>query len=128
MPNGPLNPLVAPLQAMKQIGEQANMGIQSLGTGLAQTASMGLDTLMSAAPALPGVPGVAAGVPGVPGLPNNIKQVLSQVENVIIPAGLPRLSQMAPQPPAQQQPPAPQPLAQQPQVARRAIKQLGGYS
>ncbi len=91
MSNGQFNPIAAPLQALKQFGEQANMGIQSLGTGLAQTTSQALDTIMAAAPALPGVPGAGVRGVGLPSLmPAQLQQAISQVENVIIPQGLPR--------------------------------------
>ena len=95
MANGSVNPLTAPLQALKQVGEQANMGLQQLGAGMAQAASTGLDSLMAAAPPLPGVPGVAAGQFPTPAslMPGNLGQALSQVENILIPAGLPRPSQ-----------------------------------
>lgn len=93
----PVNPLTAPLDAFKKLGEQASMGIQQLGTGLTNITSQGIDALAMAAPALPGLPGAAPGaapaaLPGLPGLPANLQQVLTQVENVVVPAGLPRPS------------------------------------
>lgn len=133
MPNGP-NPLTAPFSTLKQIGEQANVAIQSLGTGMARAASQGFDALASGAPPLPGVPG-AAGAPQLPSpqalMPANLQATLSQIENVVIPAGLPRPSQMAGQPAFQ--PPAQPPAAPAPPpggqaiTGRRRITSLGGY-
>lgn len=96
MPNGQFNPLTAPLTMLKQVGEQANMAIQSVGTGLSTMASQGIDTLVSGVPGLPGAPGAAA-VPGIPTpqqlMPANLQQALGQVENLLIPPGLPKPSQ-----------------------------------
>lgn len=95
MPNGNQNPLTAPLTAIKQMGEQTSAAIQSIGTGLTQAASQGIDALISGVPGVPGVPGAA--VKGLPTpqqlLPANLQQALGQVENLIIPPGLPRPSQ-----------------------------------
>jgi len=91
-----INPLTAPLTMLKQVGEQANAAIASVGTSMSMAASQGLDTLIAGVPPLPGVPGVAAvpGVPTVPSLmPANLQQALGQVENLLIPPGLPRPSQ-----------------------------------
>ncbi len=105
MANGTLpNPLAAPLTTLKQIGEQANLSIQSLGTGFAKTASQGLDALISGTPALPGLPGgqaVGGGFPSPASLmPANLQQALSQIENVIIPPGMPKPSSIIPGAPA----------------------------
>lgn len=112
MPNQQVNPLTAPLTMIKQVGEQTAVAIQSLGTGMTQAASQGLDSLIAGVPPIPGVPGVPgvpAAVPGIPTpqqlLPANLQQALSQVENLLIPPGLPRPS-MAFRPAA---PPAPPP-------------------
>jgi len=132
MTNGTIpNLLAAPLTTLKQIGEQANQAIQSLGTGMARAASQGLDTLISGAPPLPGLPGVTG--QGLPTpqqlLPANLAQALGQIENVLIPPGLPRPSQalggVAPTPaptPAAPAPPAPTAV-----TGRRRITELGGY-
>ncbi len=135
MPNGPFNPLTAPLTMIKQVGEQASTAIQSVGLGMTQMASQGLDTLITGVPGLPGAPGVAAR-PGIPTpqqlMPANLQQALGQVENLLIPPGLPRPSQAfkaaptpVPTPPptpaavtqgAQETPPA---MAQRRRVAER---------
>ncbi|MBA7709242.1 hypothetical protein ES703_118155 [subsurface metagenome] len=133
MPNGQINPLTAPLTMIKQVGEQASAAISSMGAGLSQTVSQGLDTFIAGVPPLPGVPGVAAapGVPAVPSLmPANLQQALGQVENLLIPPGLPRPSQAfraapapAPPPPApptnQGAQPTPPAVAQRVRVAER---------
>ena len=141
MSNGAIpNPLAAPLTAIKQLGEQTSMAIQSLGTGLTRTASQGLDALVLGAPPLPGMPGVpAAGAgAGLPTpaslLPANLSQALGQIENVLIPPGLPRASaalggaatpgrtDVAPSPGI-----TPAPAAQQAVSGRRKITQMRGY-
>ena len=112
-----LNPLTAPLSALKQIGEQANVAIQSMGTGITRATSQTLDALMGGLPGLPGMPGGNGGAPaGIPKpgalLPANLTQALGQVENLLIPPGLPRPSQVfagvtpAPTPPPEERPPA----------------------
>ena len=128
MPNG-FNPFTAPLTMIKQIGEQASASIASVGTSMSQVATQGLDTLIAGVPPLPGVPGVAApGVPTVPSLmPANLQQALGQVENLLIPPGLPRPSQALkaappppPAPPANQgAEPTPPAVAQRRRVAER---------
>lgn len=134
MPNGPFNPFTAPLTMIKQVGEQASTAIQSVGTGMTQMASQGLDSLITGVPPLPGVPGVAA-APGIPTpqqlMPANLQQALGQVENLLIPPGLPRPSQVlraaptpTPPPPTpaavnQGAPPTPPAMAQRRRVAER---------
>jgi len=124
MVNGPFNPFTAPLTMIKQVGEQASVTIQGLGTGMATVASQGLDALISGVPALPGVPGAAA-APGIPGLqqlmPVNLQQVLGQVENLLIPPGLPRPTQALKT--AAQPPPPPPPTNQGAQPTPPAIAQ-----
>jgi len=94
------NPLTAPLSALKQIGEQTNVAIQSMGTGITRATSQTLDALMGGLPGLPGVPGAPAparnaGLPTPQALmPANLQQALGQVENLLIPPGLPRPSQV----------------------------------
>jgi len=127
MPNQ--NPLTAPLTMLKQVGEQANVAIQGLGMGMSQAASQSLDTLIAGVPAIPGVPGVPAAAPGIPSLmPANLQQALGQVENLLIPPGLPRPSQAfraptptppPPPPPTQGAPPTPLAVAQRRRVAER---------
>lgn len=135
MPNGQFNPFTAPLTMLKQVGEQASAAIASVGTSMSQVASQGLDTLITGVPPLPGAPGVAA-APGIPTpqqlLPANLQQALGQVENLLIPPGLPRPSQAlravptptptpTPTPAAVNQgaPPPPPAMAQRRRVAER---------
>jgi len=96
MVNGPFNPLTAPLTMIKQVGEQTAAAISSVGTGMTQVASQGLEALISGVPTMPGMPG-AARAPGIPSpqslMPANLQQALGQVENLLIPPGLPRPSQ-----------------------------------
>ncbi len=128
-----INPLTAPLTMLKQVGEQANAAIASVGTSMSMAASQGLDTLIAGVPPLPGVPGVPAAVPGVPTVPSlmpaNLQQALGQVENLLIPPGLPRPSQAfraVPTPPPTPPPtpavavePTPLAMAQRRRVAER---------
>jgi len=114
MPNGQMNPLTAPLSTVKQIGEQASAAIQSLGTGMTRAASQTLDAVAGAFPPLPGMPGAASKASGFPApqqlLPANLQQALGQVENLLIPPGLPRPTQIL----GQAAPPTRQPPAEQP--------------
>ena len=132
MPNGPFNPLTAPLTMLKQVGEQTAAAISSVGTGMTQVASQGLDSLISGVPPLPGVPGAAnAGRVPTPQqlMPANLQQAMTQVENLLIPPGLPKPSQafkaapaavVQPQPqPAQGAEPVPTAMAQRKRVAER---------
>lgn len=105
MPNGMVNPLAAPLTMLKQVGEQTHQAIQTLGTTVTRTASQGLDTLISGVPGVPGVPGAPNGITPAALMPANLQQVLGQVENLLIPPGLPRPSQ-AMRPTAPPAPPA----------------------
>ena len=132
MPNGQFNPFTAPLTMIKQIGEQASVAIQGLGTGMTQTASQGLDAIIAGVPPVPGMPAPAA-APGLPTpaqlMPANLQQALGQVENLLIPPGLPRPSQAfkavpTPQPTPPAQPtqgaqPTPPAVAQRRRVAER---------
>ena len=94
MPNGQFNPLTAPLTMIKQVGEQTAAMVTSLGTGMTQAASQGLDAIITGIPPLPGMPGAAPGAPTPASLmPANLQQAMSQVENLLIPKGLPRPSQ-----------------------------------
>jgi len=92
MPNGQFNPFTAPLTLVKQVGEQTSQAIQTLGSGMTQAASQGLDAMISGVPPLPGAPAPAArAAPSL--MPANLQQVLGQVESLLIPPGLPRPSQ-----------------------------------
>ena len=109
MSNGPVNPLTAPLTMIKQVGEQTSAAISTVGISMTQVASQGLDTLISGVPGMPGVPGAAAR-PGIPTpqqlMPANLQQALGQVENLLIPPGLPKPSQAFAAVPTPTQPPA----------------------
>ena len=134
MANGTMpNPLAAPLSSLKQMGTQAVQSLNSLNTGLSSTLNQGLDVLIQGAPPVPGLPGAPA-VAGLPTpqqlLPANLAQALGQIENVLIPPGLPRPSQalggvgptpFAPTPAAPQPQPTPQAV-----TGRRRISELGG--
>jgi len=134
MPNGQFNPLTAPLTMIKQVGEQTSAAIASVGTSMTQVASQGLDAFIAGVPPIPGVaPGVPAAAPGIPTIqqlmPANLQQALGQVENLLIPPGLPRPSQAlrvapTPTPPptpaaANQVEPTPPAMAQRRRVAER---------
>lgn len=111
------NPLTAPLTALKQMGEQASAAISSMGTGMTQTVSQGLDALITGVPGMPGIPGAPAAAPGLPTpqqlMPANLQQALGQVENLLIPPGLPRPSQALTRQPAPPPPPPPSPQGNQ---------------
>lgn len=138
MPNGQFNPFTAPLTMIKQVGEQASAAIQSVGTGMTQAASQGLDALISGVPSLPGLPG-AAGRTTIPTpqqlMPANLQQALGRVENLLIPPGLPKPSQAFKATPAATPTPTPQPTqgaqaAQEtpPAMAqRRRVAERRGY-
>lgn len=141
------NPLSAPILGIKSIGDGLTQSVQSLHTSIASSLSQGLGALSSGLPALPGLPGgqAAGALPKLPGIqslmPANLTQALSGIENVVIPAGLPRVSSLlnpaAATPPAPAAPPAqPAAIIQQPDGSkpantaiqgRRRITQLGGY-
>jgi len=112
MPPQPVNPFTAPLTMLKQVGEQTSAAIASVGTGMTQAVSQGLDAIILGVPGLPGLPGAPAraGLPTPQQLmPANLQQTLTQVENLLIPPGLPRPSQVlkaAPAPAPQTPPPA----------------------
>jgi len=113
MPNGQFNPLTAPLTMIKQVGEQAAVAISSVGSGMSQAASQGLDALITGIPPLPGMPGAAPGAPAAASLmPANLQQAMSQVENLLIPPGLPKPSQAFRAQPAPTPQPQPTPAAQ----------------
>lgn len=97
MANGNGNPLTAPLSMLKQVGEQTSAAIQSVGSGLTRAASQSLDALVGGLPGLPGAGAGAGRVAGIPTpqqlMPANLQQALGQIENILIPAGLPKPSQ-----------------------------------
>lgn len=115
MPNGQFNPLAAPLTMIKQVGEQTAAAISSVGTGMTQAASQGLDALITGIPPLPGMPGAAV-TPGIPTpqalMPANLQQAMTQVENLLIPPGLPKPSQAFRVQPTFTPQPQPQPMPQ----------------
>jgi len=132
MANGMPNPLSAPLSSLKQMGAQGVQSVNALNTGIVSTLNQGIDALIMGVPPLPGVPGAAAGAGILPTqiLPANLTQALGQIENVLIPPGLPRPSAMVagaqPQPPA---PTPPAPVTPSPRAVSglRRITELGGY-
>lgn len=87
------NLLTAPLTAIKQLGEQSNQAIQSLGNGVANVASQGLDALITNVPPLPGMGN--SGSKSLSLIPGKLTSALAKVEDVVIPKGvnLPKLSQ-----------------------------------
>ena len=133
--NQQLNPFTAPLSVIKQIGEQAHQSIAAVGNSMSQAASGTLDTLMGGLPGFPGVPGAPAPAAGrnaglLPQqlMPANLQQALRQVENLLIPPGMPRLSQMVTgMPPAAPPPPPPAaPANAQAVAARRRVQERRG--
>lgn len=129
MPNGFKNPFTAPLTAIKQIGEQTTSAINSMGTGLSQAASQGIDALISGTPPIPGVTQTGAG--GIPTpaqlMPANLQQALGRVQNLLIPQGLgrptvtptPTVTETAP-------PAATEPVDNAPVVVRQQIIERRG--
>ncbi len=83
------NILTAPLTALKQLGEQSNMSIQSLGSGMANIASKGIDKVVQSVPPLPGMP---SGGKSLSLSPSSLTNVLARVEDVLPSGGL-KLSQ-----------------------------------
>lgn len=83
------NLLSAPLNVIKQITEQGNQSIQSLGTGVTTTLNKGLDALAKGLPSLPGM-----SKNSVQSLaPSNLTTALSKVEDVVLPRGVPKISE-----------------------------------
>lgn len=108
MPNAIASALAAPFSSLKQLNSQAVNSVNSLNTGLITSLNQGLDALSAGAPPpLPGIGGQQAAFPTPASLmPANLSESLSNIENVLIPAGFPKLSQ-AVSPAAQQQEKAP---------------------
>ena len=96
--NGALpNPLKPLADTARQMTEQLNIGVKSLGDNVTQMATSVLSQAgqLPGLPALPGMPAgnsgkAAAGLPALPGLPDLTKTITS-VED-LIPPGLPRPS------------------------------------
>lgn len=106
MPNGQIvNPLAALANTARQIGEQANNTLQGVGNSLTQATSQ----LLATAAKGPGLPGLPLRLPGIPGLgggggsthrgnsngfPAGLISAFTGIEDVVIPRGLPRPSQV----------------------------------
>lgn len=79
----------APINAIKQITEQGNQSIQTLGTGLTSTLNKGLDALGKGLPSIPGM-----SKEKVQSLaPTALTSALTKVEDVALPQGIPRISE-----------------------------------
>lgn len=109
MPNGQFNPLATLATSARQLNEQANQVVKSLGDSFTQTTNQLLASAAQGLPALP-LPGAQSGNPGhsrgnpngapnggFPALqqliPAQALQAVSQVEDVLLPPGIPRPSQ-----------------------------------
>lgn len=143
----PLAPLSGVATAARQGIEQLNVTNKALSDGVATTVT----SLLSSLPIIGngggnpnGNPngGQAAGLPGLPGLatlfPAGVTQAISSLEEVVIPAGAPRPTQLlgltrtrrraetiAPEPaaaPTDERQPAPVPV-----TARGGVRQRSGY-
>ena len=93
------NPVALAANTVRQLGETANQTVQSLGNQLAATSSTLLSGLAggSGPLALPGISGANGGglLPAPQQLvPTQALQALSQLENAVLPAGLPRPAAM----------------------------------
>jgi hypothetical protein len=109
MPNGQFNPLATIASSARQLNEQANQAVKSLGDSFTQTTNQFLASAAQAAPPLPPLPGAQQGSHsrGNPNGPNQFPQLptpqqlipaqalqaVSQVEDVLLPPGIPRPSQ-----------------------------------
>jgi hypothetical protein len=110
MPNGQFNPLSTLATSARQLNEQANQVVKSLGDSFTQTTNQLLASAAQGLPALPPLPGAQASNPGNSrgnpnGAPNGgfpqlqqlipaqALQAVSQVEDVLLPPGIPRPSQ-----------------------------------
>jgi hypothetical protein len=138
MPNGQFNPLATLATSARQLNEQANQVVKSLGDSFTQTTNQLLASAAQGLPPLPPLPGATqgngskngngngnGGNPGngnggaLPSLrqlvPAQALQAVSQVEDVVIPVGFPRPSQVLlgarPRRQAMEQPPGDQPPA-----------------
>ena len=133
-----MNPLAAVANAAKTLTEQANITVKSLSDGLTQATSQ---ILTQAAQGLPGLPMLGGqGNPGR-GNPNGgplagLAQIVApftQLEEVILPKGLPRPSQMIlgttaarPRAPAPAAPETPPPAPAAPARARTGVAERRG--
>jgi len=135
MPNQNANPLTAPLSVIKSLGETMTQSVQQLTNGLTRTASQGLDALITGVPPVPGMPAAQRGaITPQSLLPGNFIQALGNIENVLIPPGLPKPTTMinggklvVPQP-AGPQPAAPAAVSNGTAVTgRRVISEMRGY-
>ena len=143
MPNGQqFNPLATLASSARVMGEQANTAIKSLGDAFSQSTSQLLSTAAQAVPPLPGAPGGQQGNPnrGNPGpqaqlpslIPTQALRAFSQVEEIVLPKGLPRpsaalLQAAGVQPaPAAAREPAPTPPAPPPPTAVSRIPERRG--
>ncbi len=129
--NGSLpNPLAAPLMTLKQIGEQTNQMISSMGMNLARSTSQGLDALASGS--LPGLPGATGKGLSLPSnlMPKNLTAALTNIQNVLLPPGLTKTVVTQPTTtvtPTPGGPAAPAAPAATGVTGRRRITELGGY-
>lgn len=93
------NPVALAANTVRQLGETANQTVQSLGNQLAQTSSTLLSGLANGAGPLP-LPGISGANGGGPLptpqqlVPTQALQAISQLENAVLPAGLPRPAAM----------------------------------
>ena len=128
MPNGQFNPLATLATSARQLNEQANQVVKSLGDSFTQTTNQLLASAAQGLPPLPPLPGATQGngskngngnggaLPSLRQLvPAQALQAVSQVEDVVIPVGFPRPSQVLlgarPRRQAMEQPPGDQPPA-----------------
>lgn len=111
MPNAQFNPLATLATSARQLNEQANQAVKSLGDSFIQTTNQLLATAAQGLPPLPPLPGAQATNPvnsrGNPNggnqfpqlptpqqlIPAQALQAVSQVEDVLLPPGIPRPSQ-----------------------------------
>jgi hypothetical protein len=145
MPNAQFNPLATLASSARQLNEQANQVVKSLGDSFTQTTNQLLASAAQGLPPLPPLPGAQASNPGnsrgnpnggnqFPQLPTpqqlipaQALQAVSQVEDVLLPPGIPRPSQALLQAARPRRPaPAPeQPPPAQPAAAARADRIAG---
>ncbi len=83
-----MNPISLAANTARQGGETLNQTVQSLQNSVAQTSSTVLQGLAAGVPSLP-LPGIAAAPGGGLPVPTQALQALSQLENAVLPAGVP---------------------------------------
>ncbi len=143
MANGQFNPLATLATSARQLNEQANQAVKSLGDSFTQTTNQLLATAAQGLPPLPPLPGAQASNPGngrgnsnggsgLPQLqqliPTQALQAVSQVEDVLLPPGIPRPSQtlfQAARPRRQAPPPEETPPQQPARTAARGDRIAG---